>query len=549
MKNKKIVLLLASLALVTGASAQAAGFRASCDSQKGEINVTINENNYSAPIMVYLTEQGTVLENIGGENADAVKLIAEINKGQDGYTAALKLPEGLSAGYYTFTVSDYAAKDDAAVAALADRQVTLYFADSDEVTEAIAAINGANAGNIGTQLETYKDALSIDTSVDFGTNTHKAFMELKGSKTYTTLAEIASDYAKAQAIGGLCDADKSVMGEKLTNYAGILGIELDADYTANAENVHELMAKYFDAKTLIGNGSEAGIKKLAREAVAVASINGSNRTAIDAVLVKYNDVFDVDLDGAYAKTNKTSFNKALERKNFADAAAVKKAFDQAVKNLSSGSGSGGGSGSSSSSSSIKYEPNKGQDNQNGNSGNTDNGLFSDLKDAEWARKAVESLAKKGIISGYSDNTYGPNNKITRNEFLSILMRAFNMIDENAVYDFTDGDKDAWYAKAVASAKANGVISGFEDGSFGDGAYITREDMATFIYRMGKVEKAEGSSFADADEVADYAKEAVEALSAAGIINGMEDGSFAPKANATRAQVAQVIYTLLGGEAE
>lgn len=549
MKNKKIVLLLASLALATGASAQAASFHASCDSQKGEVNVTIYEKDYSAPIMVYLTEQGTALDAIGSENADAIKLIAEVNKGANGYNAALKLPEGIASGYYTFTVADYAAKDDNAVVALADRQVTLYVADDDEVTEAIAAINGATSTNIGTQLSTYKDALSIDTSVDFTSSTHKAFMELKGKKTYTTIAEIASDYAKAQAIGGLCDADKAAMGEKLADYAEVLGIELDDDYTNNASNAHELMESYFDAK-IIGNGSAESIKKLAKEAVAVATINGSNRADIDAVLVKYETVFDVDLDGKYSKTNKTSFNKALERKNFKSASEVKKAFDAAVKALDKNSGGSGGGGGTSSS--IKYEPNAGTntgDNQSGTTTPAQSGKFKDLSSAEWARKAIEALAEDGIISGYEDGTFGPNNKITRNEFLSILMRAFGLIDENAVYDFTDGDAGAWYAKAVASAKAKGIITGYADGSFGDGAYITREDMATFIYRMGKVAKAEGKSFADSDDVSEYAKEAVDSLVAAGVLNGMEDGTFAPKQVATRAQVAQVICTMLGGEAE
>lgn len=541
MKMKKILALLASAVLAFGASAYAQSFTAVCDSQKGEVKVSIKPDaEYSAPIMVYLTTDGVAVGDINADNIDeAVKLIAEVAKGANGYEATLKLPADIEGGYYTFTIADYAAENDAPQVALEDRQCVIYVADSDEVNEAIAAVNGASATTIGGVFTEYKDALSISTDVDFGESTNKAFVALRGSKTYETLEEIQSDYAVAQAIGGLTDATKLTMGAKLTQYAGVLGIGLDEDYTANAEDAHALMAGSFDASVIDANVIET-YKTLAKEAVALATLNNSNRTEIDAVLVKYEDVFDVDLDGKYASTDKVSFNKALERRNFATVKAVKDAFDAAVKALDKKTSSGGGSGSSS----ISYSPQTATP----NTPVVPDGSFTDLNSAEWAREAIEALSDKGVVAGYADGSFGPNNNITRNEFISIIVRAFGLMDETAVYDFTDGDASAWYAQAIASAKKAGILAGYADGSFGDGSLVTREDMAAFIYRMGKVEKAEGKTFADAADIADYAKEAVDSLATAGIINGMDEENFVPKANATRAQAARIIYMITGGEA-
>lgn len=540
---KKIMAFLASAVLTFGASAYAAGFTAVCNSQEKEVKVAIFADNYSAPIMVYLTDADVPVADINSGNADAVKLIAEVAKGASGYEATLKLPADIEKGYYTLTVADYGATDDTPKVSLQDRQCRLYVADTDEINAAIEAVNGANQNTILGVLTTYKDTLSVDTTVDFGASTSKAFVAVRGQKTYSTLSQIQADYALAQAIGGLTDVASSGMGAKLGVYATTLGIELDEDYVKNAEAAHELMSNYFTPDA-ISEGVVAKYAALAKEAIAVATINNSNRTEIDAVLVKYNDVFRVDLDGKYANTNKISFNKALERKNFTSAESVKKAFDAAIKNLSKPTSSSGSSGVGPST--IPYKPSQGGSDQP--SVTPTDGKFNDLQSVAWAKDAIENLADLGIISGYADGSFGPNNNITRNEFLSILVRAFGLLDETAVYDFTDGDANAWYAKAVASAKKAGIVAGYADGSFGDGTYINRQDMASFIYRVGRIKKAEGKDFADSSSIADYAKEAVDSLSAAGVINGMEDNTFAPYANATRAQVAVIINAILGGEA-
>ena len=288
-----------------------------------------------------------------------------------------------------------------------------------------------------------------------------------------------------------------------------------------------------------------------KEKLALTVLNQSTRDTIDRVLHTYNDLFQLDLTGKYASldsTEKLNFCKALERKDFQTIKAVQTAFSDKLSSMSKhtetgggGSSSGGGSGKQPS---VSYVPTvkPGQDTEK-----DPEELFSDLSGSEWAKDAIEALSKKNIISGYEDGTFRPGNTITRNEFVTMLMLAFNKTDDTAEYPFTDGDPEAWYAKFVASAYKIGVLSGYADGRFGDGENITRQDMAVMIYRLSGMERTEPEgAFADDDQISDYAKDAVYTLSAKGIINGMGENTFEPQSLATRAQAARILHLILGG---
>ena len=115
--------------------------------------------------------------------------------------------------------------------------------------------------------------------------------------------------------------------------------------------------------------------------------------------------------------------------------------------------------------------------------------------------------------------------------------------------FTDVDKDSWYAPYVYSAVKEGYIKGESETLFGSGKNITREDMAVILVRCGG-EKINSSSreyvpFTDDADISDYAKEAVAALFKGGFADGNGDGTFAPKAFATRAEAAKLIYKIFG----
>ena len=111
--------------------------------------------------------------------------------------------------------------------------------------------------------------------------------------------------------------------------------------------------------------------------------------------------------------------------------------------------------------------------------------------------------------------------------------------------FSDVSADDWYAPYAAMAYKEGIVLGDSEGKFNPGDNITREDMVTILYRAMKVTEANMTpNFNDADEISSYAKSAVAYFGSKGIVNGMGDGSFAPKAGATRAQAARILYNII-----
>lgn len=175
--------------------------------------------------------------------------------------------------------------------------------------------------------------------------------------------------------------------------------------------------------------------------------------------------------------------------------------------------------------------------------------FSDLDGMLWVQDSIYYLLKKGVISESETRLFNPNNNITREEFVKMLVTAFGLMDSTAEASFKDTAKDAWYYKFIASGEKYGIITGDTEGNFGVGKEITRQDMAVIINRiltkLGYAQDLEQKEeFSDCSEISDYAYDAVMSVKNKGIINGIGDNLFAPKAFATRAQAAKMIYGLM-----
>jgi len=177
--------------------------------------------------------------------------------------------------------------------------------------------------------------------------------------------------------------------------------------------------------------------------------------------------------------------------------------------------------------------------------------FSDISNVKWAKEAIEYLAARGVISGPGDGTFRPNGNVTRAEFIKMLMMALELEDEKAVCTFSDVNEGAWYYKPIATAQKLGIVKGKGDGTFGVNDEILRQDMTVMTYRTEQLldidldDDVNVEPFTDEAEISSYAKEAVTAMQRAGIINGIGDGSFAPKNSVTRAEAAVIIYRLFG----
>lgn len=167
--------------------------------------------------------------------------------------------------------------------------------------------------------------------------------------------------------------------------------------------------------------------------------------------------------------------------------------------------------------------------------------FSDIA-GHWAKDNILVMYERGIINGFTDGTFKPENNVTRAEFIKMLVAALKL-EIGGDVEFDDVAADDWHYAYIATAFNKGIVNGVGTGFNPDGA-ITRQDASAIVYRAVMAgEEADGAVFADEEEIADYAKAAVAALSAKGIILG-SDGYFNPTNNMTRAEAATIIQRIL-----
>lgn len=161
----------------------------------------------------------------------------------------------------------------------------------------------------------------------------------------------------------------------------------------------------------------------------------------------------------------------------------------------------------------------------------------------WAEGSIKQLVASGAITGYSDGSFKPDNDITRAEFATVLVKAFELAPQSGKV-FTDTGKH-WAKDFIATAASNGIVKGYDDVTFGPDDLITREQMAVMIVRAAKLDPVSDETvFADAASICDWAKDAVATAVKEGIIKGYPDNTFKPEANATRAEAVTVIVSAL-----
>lgn len=212
-----------------------------------------------------------------------------------------------------------------------------------------------------------------------------------------------------------------------------------------------------------------------------------------------------------------------------------------------GGGGGGSRGNVSISSGISYDEDKKDD------GDTkEQSVFNDIDIVPWAKDAIESLYKSRIINGKEKGYFCPNDSVTREEFVKMVVGAFrlNLVFEDNKDVFSDVTPNDWFYQSVMCAYSGGIIKGISESEFGSGLNISRQDLAVMVYNAAKAcsidipSDIQKTEFVDGGDISDYAKEAVERLQTSGIISGYEDGSFKPQGNADRAEAAKIIHSLM-----
>ena len=177
-------------------------------------------------------------------------------------------------------------------------------------------------------------------------------------------------------------------------------------------------------------------------------------------------------------------------------------------------------------------------------------VFSDVSNGAWYEDAVYWCRENGIMGGTSGTSFSPDTTMSRSMLATVLYRAEGSPATTSNETFSDVGSGTWYTDAVAWASSEGFMAGYGNGRFGTDDPVTREQLATILWRYaGSPDAGTVESFADATDISSYALKAVDWTKANGIIGGVGNNSFNPKGNASRAQVAVILYRYLSENTE
>lgn len=172
--------------------------------------------------------------------------------------------------------------------------------------------------------------------------------------------------------------------------------------------------------------------------------------------------------------------------------------------------------------------------------------FIDVEEKDWYYSSVVYAKEHGIMSGLSEYTFGPNQKLSRAQFAAILYRLTGSPEIQYEQKFKDVSSGDWYAKAVIWASNAGIVSGYGNDAFGAEDSVTREQLATMMYRYANYLALETvpkmtdiSSYSDSDKVSSYAVVAMQWAVGYGLISGTTNTEISPLGNTTRAECAAI----------
>ncbi len=174
--------------------------------------------------------------------------------------------------------------------------------------------------------------------------------------------------------------------------------------------------------------------------------------------------------------------------------------------------------------------------------NKPTGTFGDLVGYEWASEQIQALYDEGIVNDKNIYAFAPGDNITREDFVVFLVRALGLSGEGEAFPDCD-------TAEVKTARGLGIVTGDTNGNFNPKSPITRQDLFTVAGRARGVSDYAGEvpAFSDWEQVADYARGSIAAMTAAGVILGNGDGTLRPLDFTTRAQAAVLLFRLRDAE--
>ena len=356
------------------------------------------------------------------------------------------------------------------------------------------------------------------------------------SDCYTQISEILSitDFAYKEGYQALTESGRVIFNRSVKKY-----IPFDS-YAA----FEEALLKSYITSDVMSGAYTAVYNKLSTYKAAHPEI-----ISIDFTL--YNS----------SGTDKTAALKALMTKTVSGTEELCKTFESCVQNnqykISAGGtgGSSGGSGSSggtrSSGSGIFIQPVSAtsSDEISEPEDSADEFAFLDLDTCPWAEESIRALWEMGVVNGRSKEQFDPDAEVKREEFIKMLSIALNFDGGGETQTFTDIPGDSIFLPYIESAAKSGVTEGMDNGIWGYGQMITRQDMVVMCYRAVNIKGAKlpayasDMHFSDSNQISDYAREAIAAMTSAELVTGTEKG-FEPHEFTTRAQAACLIHRMV-----
>ena len=508
---------------------------------------TLDYNMYVNIYMAPADENTTVFTDY----AKAVRMDVTNCGSKSTVTVEFKLGADIDSGYYDFYAAPSGKYGMNGYAKIATPAYIVSAAEREDIIDEINSASDANIAQVAFDKLGKALGFAEDTCPQWKNEYLYAMKTDDFGGSYKKAGEILKAWNAADAIYNIKNAADGEEKAAVDNSSDILGVDVEnSDYTSfNGKFLDRYLAR-LESENVV---TIADNLALYNECLALTAVNERSNSVKAKAFAEYatelgiKDILD-DIEDA------DPYKIARHMENFtADTpeevkTKIKKVMDDLADDSSSSSSSGGGGGGGSRGNGGSVMGGAVVSNDLLNQSTASEGRFVDVQDSHWAKLPIESLAAVNILTGYADGTFGPDKIVTREEFVKMIISAFNIPAMKSEASFKDVPQDFWAANYIYTAEANGIITGISDERFGVGQPITRQDMAVIInrvvtYKAISIDSGE-ASFADGAEIADYASEAVLRLAGAKIINGLPDGTFRPAGSLTRAEAAKVIYELV-----
>lgn len=557
MKLKKMILItVAMIALCTGeALAENEVTISTIDYDTNMLTVSGKTNEVGESVSVLLTLPGTELDKIVKEKNVLKQQSETISDSLRAYTFNLNLNEtdnDVSGEYNLYLKTDTMSEV---------YYKSIYYAVYDERKNIIDEINAATKSKIEEKINDYFRIFGLEDFEPVKEMRPEAAAEaLFRNKPYNH-----NDSGKLQniimesAILDCLENEKSEIifdNNYFIKYIDIIGLDsLDAQTGGTLNSIYNNITNKKGRESIIEYlcGKEyGGVEELKQEfakAVMIYTIGNSSKMGNDYIsdLITLNNAKAAGMNaGEYINsTQKSRINMEI---GGGDGVESLKELEDLIHNIiveinKDKSGSSDGGKPTSSGGVVGYAAS--QVYEATVQGNNDTMHFSDISEDFWGYEAIYGLYNKGVISGYEDKSFKPQDFIKREEAVKMICVAFEVKENNNIeIEFSDVITSAWYYPYIKDAFGSGIVAGISEERFGIGEYISRQDLAVILYRIIGNEEEYVSEFSDQSNIADYALSAVSFMREKRIISGYEDNTFRPVNNITRAEAAVMIYKCL-----